>query len=346
MNDRALQVLKSLIERYIAEGQPVGSKLLAQDSSLRLSPASIRSIMADLEKAGYLHSPHTSAGRIPTAQGYRLFVDRFVEAEPLTETMFQKLRQQLSGETDKQLIINQASSLLSEVTHLAGVVSIPRKEKAILKQVEFVSLSENRILVILILASLEVQNRVIYTQRHYTPSELEQAANYLTAQCAGKDLEKVRESLLQAMHQDRFDLEHMLKTIMEMTEQSMQKAEDNTYVLMGESQLLQKTEQAKFEQLKRLFETFERKRDVLHLLDQALQADGLKIFIGQEAGYSVFDEYSLVTAPYSVQGRIVGVLGVIGPTRMPYNAVISAVNVTAKLLSHALGEDNPLNISK
>ena len=339
MNSRSLQVLKSLIERYIADGQPVPSKLLAQDSRLGLSPASIRSIMADLESAGYLQSPHTSAGRIPTTQGYRLFVDHFVTTQNLTAVNMSKITQKLHSGTDKNGLINQASSLLSELTHLAGLVSIPRKEQVVLKQVEFVALSDNRILVILILDSHEVQNRIIYTERRYTPSELEQAANYLTQHYAGKDLKTVRQALLQGLQQDRVDLEQMLQVVMEMAEKTMQQAHSEAYVLAGERHLLQQAEEGQFEHLKRLFSTFEQKRDVLHLLDRALEADGVKIFIGEEAGYSVFDDYSLVTAPYSFQGRVIGVLGVIGPVRMPYESVIATVDITARLLSSALDEE-------
>ncbi len=339
MNDRALQVLKSLVERYIREGQPVGSKALAQDAQLKLSPASIRSIMADLEQGGYLHSPHTSAGRIPTAQGYRLFVDNFVSAQPLADFEWKNFRPQLSAEADTKLLINQASSLLSEITHFAGVVTLPRREYSILKQVEFLSLSENKILVILILDSHEVQNRVIHTQRRYTSSELEQAARYLTEHYAGKDLDSVRKNLLHSMHQDRSHMEQMLKTVMDMTEETIENIQKDGYILAGEANLLNQAEQGSFEHLKRLFEGFEHKRDVLHLLDQSLHAEGIKIFIGKESGYAVFDEYSVVTAPYWAQGRIIGVLGVIGPTRMPYEAVVSAVDITAKLLSHAFSEE-------
>src|SRR3989344_9041687 len=229
MNKRALYVLKNLIENYIQVGQPVGSKVLAQESNLLLSSASIRNIMAELETAGFLKSPHTSSGRIPTAKGFRLFVDHFVTVQPFAQTEVEHLREQLSAESDAQRLIAQASSLISDVTGLVGVVTLPKREKLILKQVEFLSLSAHRVLVILVFNNREVQNRVIHTHRHYSRSELEQVGNYLTQHFAGKDLGAVRKKILNEMKKDQRDIDEMIHTVVEMAEKTVTK-EDNFFI--------------------------------------------------------------------------------------------------------------------
>lgn len=336
---RSLEILHQLVESYIRDGQPVGSKILAEESQLQLSSATIRHIMADLEAGGFLSSPHTSAGRVPTAQGYRLFVDHLLTAQQPDVISMDALRQEFDVDSDETGLIKQASDLLSRVTQLAGMVTLPRHNQLILKQVEFLPLSEKRILVVLILNDYEVQNRVIQTDRDFSRSELEKAGNYLTQHYAGHDLLQARKTLLDAMHNKHDDLEKMLKTIMEMAEETQEKASENAYVLAGETNLFEAVDASDYQQLRTLFEAFSQKRDILHLLDRCLNAQGLQIFIGNESGHEVLEEYSVVTSPYSVNGVVVGVLGVIGPTRMPYDRVISAVDVTSKLLSQALEEE-------
>lgn len=338
LNQRSQSILKSLIEHYIRDGQPVGSKKLAQDSELMVSSATIRTIMSELEAAGYLASPHTSAGRIPTAQGYRLFVDHFLTVQPLPEKQIHSLRSKLDNDTNAKDLVARASNLLSDVTKLAGVVTLPKREKMILRHVEFLPLSEKRVLVILVLNNHEVQNRVMSVDRDYSPSELEQAGNFLVTHYGGKDLLSVRESLLAQMRKDQLALEKMMQSVMEMAEQASNDVENN-YVLSGEGNLFSAMPTSDYAHLQALFQAFSQQRDVLHLLDQSLGARGIQIFIGEESGYDVFDQYSVVTSPYQVEGNVVGVLGVIGPKRMAYDRVISAVDVTAKLLSQALGVD-------
>jgi len=335
MNQRALEILKNLIEHYIREGNPVGSKTLAEDSRLMVSSATIRNIMKELETAGYLTSPHTSSGRIPTAQGYRLFVDHFTTIQEPAEQEVNRLRKQLDAGQDTQSLVVHASSLLSGITKLAGIVTLPKHGKLILRQVEFLPLSNKRVLVILVLNDHDVQNRVMYTDRKYKRSELEQAGNYLTQHFAGKDLLAARDDLLMVMQEAHKDLVVMIKAVMQMAEQNDTAQNNEDYVLMGEANLLNAVDVGDYQKLHSLFEAFSQKRDILHLLDQCLQAKGLQIFIGEEAGYAVFDNYSMVTAPYKIKDKIVGVLGVIGPTRIPYHRVISAVDITAKLLSQA-----------
>ena len=338
ITERSLAILKSLVDRYIREGQPVGSKALAQESHLMLSSASIRSIMADLEAAGLLKSPHTSAGRIPTTKGLRLFIDHFVTMQPMLQQEIEQVRQQFEAESDVQQLIANASLLISNVTRLAGMVTMPKREQLILKHVEFLRLSAHRILVVLVFNNQEVQNRVIHTNRGYLRSELEQAGNYLTAHFGGKDLLNVRDALMQEMKQDHHNIQEMIRTVMEMTEKTT--THTDNFLLSGEIHLLDAVEESSYQQLKPLFKAFYEKRNMVHLLDRVLQADGVKLFIGEESGYKVLDDYSIVAAPYSENGRVVGVLGVIGPTRMHYDKVISVVDVTAKLLSQALNMDN------
>jgi len=336
ISERALAILKTIIERYIRDGQPVGSKIIAEESAVALSPATIRNIMSDLEEAGYLHSPHTSAGRIPTVQGYRLFVDTLLTTQPLQEFQLRQLKEKLHSNAEPSALVETASALLSNITQLAGVVTVPRRDHALLRQVEFLPLGQNRILVVLVFNDREVQNRIIYAEKMLSASELQQAGNYLTQTYAGKSLAEIRQAILQSMQTDRENMRAITQTAMNIAGKAFEDEKEQGYVLAGEANLLTLAEQAGIDRLRSLFEALTQKRDILHLLDECLRNDGVKIFIGQESGYEVLDDCSIVTAPYSVEGKIIGVLGVIGPTRMPYERVIAAVDVTAKLLSAAL----------
>lgn len=336
IDERSLKILNHLVQTYIQEGQPVGSKALAERSQLKLSSATIRNIMADLEEAGFLASPHTSAGRIPTEKGYRLFVDQCLTAQSPGVVSIEEFQLEFVSDQERKGLIQKASSLLSKATQLAGVVTLPKREQLLVKQVEFLRLSEKRVLVVLILNDYEVQNRVIDTDRDFSKCELELAGQYLTECFAGRDFLKARRDLIQRMKRERADLEAMLKTIMEMAEESQEK--ESEYVLAGESNLFNAISSEEYHRLRTLFEAFSEKRDILHLLDRSLEAQGIQIFIGKESGYDLLQDYSLVTAPYSKNGEVVGVLGVIGPTRMPYDRVISAVDITSKLLSRSFEE--------
>lgn len=338
IDERAQNLLKVLIERYIKEGQPIGSRSLAKDSGMKLSPATIRNIMSDLEDMGMIVSPHTSAGRIPTVLGYRLFVDNLVTVKPLRNNLVEKLKLGLQTELPSD-VIGRASTLLSSVTQMAGVVMIPRREHLTLRQIEFLPLTGQRVLVVLVVNEQEVQNKVIHTDRVYSPSELQQAANFLTREYAGKDLNLIREMLLGSMQKAREDMNKLMMTAMSVADQVLEEKQNSDYIMAGETNLMGYAEMGNVDKLRQLFDAFTTKNDLLHLLDKSIHSDGMQIFIGEESGYSALDECSVVTSPYKVEDQIVGVLGVIGPTRMNYDRVISIVDVTAKLLSSALSSE-------
>ena len=338
IDERAQHLLRTLVARFITEGTPVGSRTLSRDSGLDLSPATIRNIMSDLEDGGFVMSPHTSAGRVPTIKGYRFFVDTIVRlAPPEGPDMIQLQRGLIQGGADPQALALSASNLLSTVTHLAGVVTIPRRSHSELQQVEFVALSERRVLAILVTDDSQVQNKILEVQRDFSESDLRRAANYLTEQCRGRDLYRVRSQLLEEMQQARESMNEMMIDAIELATHVLPDHEpDPDLVMAGQTNLMGLEELADMEKLKGLFEAFSQRRDILHLLDQSLNADGVQIFIGQESGYKVLDACSVVAAPYQIDDDTVGVLGVIGPTRMAYDRVIPIVDVTAKLLGRAL----------
>lgn len=338
LNERNQKLLKVLIERYIRDGQPVGSRTLARAAGMDLSPATIRNVMADLEELGFLSSPHTSAGRVPTVRGYRFFVDSLMHVKNLDSGEVVSLRLQLDLKQDTPLLLRSVSSLLSGITRMVSVVMVPRRNYLLLRQIEFLPLSDNRVLVILVVNEQEVQNRIIYADRNYTALELQQVANYLNAEFAGKDIQQVRERLLRDMRSTRETMNDMMQTVIEMAGKvfPLESVEAEDYILEGQTNLMDFAELSSVDKLRDLFDAFNRKRDILHLLDQCLNAEGVQIFIGEEAGFRVLDECSVITAPYSVDGNVLGVLGVIGPTRMAYGRVIPIVEITARLLAAAL----------
>ncbi|HRC71433.1 MAG TPA: heat-inducible transcriptional repressor HrcA [Candidatus Competibacter sp.] len=342
LNERTQHLLKALVERYIRDGQPVGSRTLARDAGLDLSPATVRNVMADLEELGYLHSPHTSAGRVPTARGYRLFVDVLLNLQPLGDGEVERFRQRIGQAIQSNTGLAQTvSTLLSGTTRLAGIVMLPRRKVMTLRHVEFLPLSENRVLVVLVLNAREVQNRIIQTRRPYNTVELQQAAHYLNDQFAGKSIKQVRESLLRELRETRDSLDRLMQTVVEMAEQAFEtEPASEDYVVAGQTHLMQYADLSDLDQLRQLFEAFNHKRDLLDLFDQCLHAEGVQIFIGEESGFGALEGYSVVTAPYTVEGQVLGVLGVIGPTRMAYDRVIPVVDVTARLLAAALNEQD------
>lgn len=338
-SDRGQHLLRVLIQRYIRDGQPVGSRTLSKDSGLDLSPATIRNVMSDLEEMGLVSAPHTSAGRIPTPRGYRLFVDTLVRYRQPGDSDIRKIQRQIEGEFDNPgALVTVVSSLLSEFTSMAGVVTVPRTSHVMLRQIEFLSLSENRILVILVTNDREVQNRILHTDRNYSVSELQQAQNFINEHYAGTDLHSVRERLLQDLDNTRDSMNRAMHDIIAVAHSALDSAAhpENGYVLAGKTKLIEFDELSDVDTLRRLFDAFSRKRLILDLLDRSIHADGVQIFIGEESGYSIFDDCSVVTAPYHIDDDTVGVLGVIGPTRMAYDRVVPIVDVTAKLLESAL----------
>ena len=341
LNERAQHLFKTLVERYIRDGQPVGSRTLSRDSELNLSPATVRNVMADLEEFGLLKSPHTSAGRVPTQKGFRFFVDTLLRVEPLEQAQVAMLKEHLDPTKDRGALMESTSALLSDITHLAGVVMVPRQEQATLRQVEFLSLSDDQVLVILVVNEREVQNRIIRTGKRYSSAELTQAANYLNERCAGKDLIAVRNDILAELHDARETMNQMMAAAVEMAEKALVTEPSVESVLVaGHTYLMEAHELADMEKLRRIFEVFSEKRDLLHLLDHSLSAQGVQIFIGEESGYNALEECSVVTAPYGADERVLGVIGVIGPTRMAYDRVIPVVDITARLLSAALNKQH------
>ena len=338
ISERARILLKTLVERHIRDGQPVGSKTLLEEAGLPVSAATIRNIMSDLEDKGYLHSPHTSAGRVPTALGYRLFVDSLLQVRPLDDEAISRMRAELHPDKSSTELVQSASALLSSITAQAGLVTVPRQEAHQLRQVEFLPLSGDRVLVILVINEREVQNRIIHTQRVYTEAQLREAAAMVNQRFAGRPLRLVKEQILKEMQDARSRIDSYLQASLDLANQALdQEPGGEDCVVVGESRLLDSATAEEMLQLRGLFEAFEKKKDLLHLLERCSRAQGIQIFIGEEAGYKVFGNYSVITAPYNDGDRILGVLGVIGPQRMAYERVIPIVDVTARMLSSALG---------
>jgi heat-inducible transcriptional repressor len=342
LNDRAQHLLKVLVESYIREGQPVGSRTLSRDSGLNLSAATVRNVMADLEEYGFVTSPHTSAGRVPTDKGYRFFVDTLLRQRRAAgvEEVIDELQRRLEHEhgRDPKALVAVASQVLSSITHLAGVVTIPRQPHQALSQIEFLPLSDNRVLAVMVVNGRDVQNRIVQLDRYYSAEELRRAANFLNQQFAGKELRTVREDLVSELKQTRERLNQLMVDAITVAQQMLGEGDrgEPEYVIAGETNLMEFAELSSVDKLRRLFEAFTARRDILNLLDLSLKADGVQIFIGQESGYQILDDCSLVTAPYALDNETVGVLGVIGPTRMAYERVIPIVDVTARLLGSAL----------
>jgi heat-inducible transcriptional repressor len=334
LDSRAQTLLKALVERYIADGQPVGSRALSKISGLDLSPASIRNIMADLEEMGFVASPHTSAGRVPTPRGYRMFVDSLLTVQHLDDSVLESEVQPRLQQHSPQKIISNAAQILSSLSQFAGVVMTPRRE-SIFQQVEFLRISEKRILLVIVTPGGDVQNRLLLTDTDYTPSQLVQAANYLNQHFGGLSFEEVRARLQGELRQLRDDMTKLMQTAVEAGSSALaEDAED--VVISGERNLLSGDLSSNMNSLRKLFELFEQKTGLMQLLDVSSKASGVQIYIGGESQLVPVEDMSIVTAPYEVNGRIVGTLGVIGPTRMAYERVIPIVDITAKLLSNAL----------
>lgn len=338
LNSRAEILLKTLIEQYIEGGHPVGSNQLLKSSGLSVSPATIRNVMADLENIGLVHSPHTSAGRVPTQSGYRLFVDSLIRVKPVSPGISKEFEASFSGEVDVDTLVKSASSLLSDVTHFAGVVMVSNSDQGVFKQIEFLDLGQNRLLVILVSQQGRVQNRVITTDRAYTPSELVEASNYFNDSFSGQPLERVKMMLLHGMEKDSAGMNRVIQEAIALARQAFTAEPDNekNLLLSGEEQLIDVPDLSNNETLRRLFGSFKTKQDLLDLLQRSLGVDGIKIFIGEESGHQAFADCSVVTAPFGRDGERVGTLGVIGPTRMDYEGIIPIVDITARLLSNAL----------
>jgi heat-inducible transcriptional repressor len=337
LSERAQRLLKALIERYIRDGTPVGSRSLAREAGLDLSPATVRNEVADLEEMGLVTSPHTSAGRVPTVQGYRFFVDSLMTVESLAPIEVQRLRARLNPDQTVEALLTAASGLLSRITHFASLVMWPRRERTTLRRVQFLPLGEDRVLVVMVLNEREVRSTVLHTGRRRSSAELEAATSYVNSVYGGQDIFAIREALLAEMHEASRTMDQIVSAALEMADQAFHgEIGADDYVVAGETNLLEFADQSNLDRLRQLFEAFSQKRDILNLLDRCLYAEGACILIGAESGHGALTDYSLVTSRYGVGGQTLGVVGVIGPTRMPYEKVVPLVDTTAKLLGEAL----------
>jgi heat-inducible transcriptional repressor len=335
LDERAKTLLKTLVERYIADGQPVGSRTLSRASGLELSPATIRNVMADLEELGLIASPHTSAGRIPTARGYRLFVDTMLTAQPLN--LDAAPDQSTLPPDQPQRVIANAAQLLSSLSSFVGVVTAPRKP-SVFHHIEFMRLSEKRVLVIIVAPDGDVQNRVIFTAQDYTQAQLIEASNYLTATYAGLTIEQVRERLKTEVDALRGEIAALMQAAVQAGSEAIADSQDQL-VISGERNLLTVQDfSSDMGSLRKLFDLFEQKTQLMRLLEVSSRAEGVRIYIGGESMVVPYEELSVVSAPYVVDGRVVGTLGVIGPTRMAYDRMIQIVDITSRLVSNALSQ--------
>ncbi len=339
LDKRAENVLKNLVETYVRQGQPVSSGTLSKLPELAVSSATLRNVMSDLEELGLITSPHTSSGRIPTVQGYRLFVNSLVKASEIKEQAIKKLSERFDNETDAETLLAHASDVLSELTQFAGVVVLPHHSAARFHQLEFMRLSESRILAILVTEDGRVQNRVLSTAGSFKDNELVEAANFFNHRYKGNTLDEVRRLLISDMQNDNDDMHSVNQAAIKAASQVISEEDatgESDVMVSGEQKLLGVPDLCQIETLQKLFDAFKTKRDLLDLLDRSMKADGISVFIGEESGFSALGECSVIASPYEVQGKTLGTLGVIGPTRMDYNDVIAVVDITSKLLSQAL----------
>lgn len=341
LNPRAQQLLKALVDIYISDGQPVPSRTLAQTTGLDVSPATIRNVMSQLDKLGLVHAPHTSAGRVPTEQGFRFFIDSLMEMRPLTTGMFDTIHSELNANQSTDSLIDTASNLLSDFTKMAGIVTIPKRSQLTLRQIEFLPLAGNRILAILVINDKEVENRVIQADREYSQNELLQVSNIINSQYAGKDIYNIRTSLVETLHQASSNLDQQMKAAADIADKALRENNKNKsdYVIQGTTNLLNFSELESTGKLQQMFQVFNNTRDMVSILDRCINADGVKVYVGRESGIDGLGNCSLITAPYQADGEALGVLGVVGPTRMNYKDVIPVVEITAKLLGQALKKE-------
>ncbi len=340
LNERAQYLLKTLINCYVEEGVPVGSKTLAESAGLNISTATIRNVMANLDSMGLVTAPHTSAGRVPTNKGFRMYVDSMLELSPIEAAIKERIKQQLHGDQDKDRLINIANNLLTDITQMAGVITLPKAGQLNLRRIEFLPLPDKKILAILVVNERDVQNRIVHVEREYSQNELLKISNYLNQHFMGTDIFQIRSKLMKELQTARHQVDEMMAAAVALADQAMQPAEeDEPYRVHGQANLIRFDETNNANQLQQLFQVFQSKRDMLGLLDRCIQSDDMQVFIGSEAGIEGLDDFSIISAPYGSKDNTLGVLGVIGPTRMEYSKVIATVDITARLLSLALGSE-------
>ena len=336
INKRARHLLEILVAQYIRDGKPVGSRTLSRQSGLSLSPATIRNVMADLEDAGLIAAPHTSAGRIPTSQGYRFFVDTLVTADERPGA--REVESSMVDSSGTSKAVESASNLLSALTNFVGVVTVPKRESFAFRHIDFVTLSDTQVLAILVFADGEVQNRLLITERRFSQSELERAANFLNSEYSGMRLPEIKALLVDHMAASKQQMDELMQAAIDVARNAFSKGQRADVVVSGQTNLMQHADFGDLNKLRTLFEAFQEKREILFLLEECVGADGVRLFIGEESGSEALDACSVVSAPYQAGNEVVGVLGVIGPTRMAYDHVISVVEATADVLSSILNQ--------
>ena len=340
LSKRQELLLKALVESFISDGQPVGSTKLSKTSDLGVSSATIRNVFVDLEDLGYIYSPHKSAGRVPTELAYRMFVDKMIKVQPVNNDLIKRLKPNLSKNIERKNIVKNTNEILSNITGLTGLISLPTQKNMELKQIDFLNLSDNKILAILINKNNDVENKIINLENSYSASELQEAANYLNKIISGQSLHHIRKILLNDLDDMRKDMNSIMSSAITFGKKLFldndDTNKDDDLLVSGQTRLMNCKELSDIKKLKTLFEAFSEKNNILHLLDKSISSDGVKIFIGAESGYNVLDDCSVVSAPYKFDNDVVGVLGVIGPKRMAYDRVIPIVDITAKLLTDAL----------
>jgi heat-inducible transcriptional repressor len=341
-DERTSQLMKVLVESYINDGLPVGSKALVESSGLKISSATVRNVMADLEKMGLIHAPHTSAGRVPTVQGYRLFVDSLLSVKQPDKHLLKQFSSHICDTEEQSKILENAMETLSGMTQMAGLVVLPKKELIALTQIEFIPLSDMRILAVLVQSDNEVQNRVLQLDRDYTQAQLQQMSNYLNSLLIGKSIRTVCQILTKEMENTRQKMDDMMRSAIQMATHAFAEhhEEQDNFMISGETNLMQYADNSDMDKMRQLFEAFHEKQHILNLLNKVSDADGVQLFIGQESGYGPLDDCSVIAAPYQIEGQSMGVLGIIGPTRMAYDKVIPIVDLTTKLLTSALNHEN------
>ena len=334
---RARRILSAIIDKYIEEGIPIGSKSLSLADNIGLSPASIRNVMSDLEELGFIASPYTSSGRVPTSKGYRFFIDSLLKLQPVEATELERIKKRVNlHESNSRELAISVSNTLSAITKLAGIVTIPKQQVTRLKEIDFIQLSEKRILAIIVMNETEVENRILQMKRDYSKDELKQASNYINTHYRGRSLSYIKKHLINELMQTKESVNSLMSDLIDIADQVLDFAEPDEYIVAGQRRLMDFHELADIKKLRQLFDAFKEKQQLLELLDKSMSTDGIQIFIGEESGYQMFDNCTLITSPYTTEDGAIGVLGVIGPTRIAYQKVIPIVEIIAKLLGKSL----------
>jgi heat-inducible transcriptional repressor len=336
-SQRARRILSAIVDKYIQEGIPIGSKSLSLADEIGLSPASIRHVMSDLEELGFIASPYTSSGRVPTSKGYRFFIDSLLKLQPVEAKELERIKKRVNtNESNSRELAISVSNTLSAITKLAGIVTIPKQQVIRLKEIDFIQLSEKRILAIIVMNESEVENRILQMKRNYSKDELKQASNYLNTHFKGRSLSYIKKHLINELIQTKESVNSLMSDLIDIADKVLDFDESDEYIVAGQRRLMDFHELSDIKKLRQLFDAFREKQQLLELLDKSMSTGGIQIFIGEESGYQMFDNCTLITSPYTTEEGAIGVLGVIGPTRIAYQKVIPIVDITAKLLGKSL----------